>query len=160
MMRAGSPTKTMTITSSAVPSSVLLIDDDDMIAGCLREYLVMRGCAVDAAPDFSAAETLMRKRSYRVIVVDPYLTGGVQRESSAVIDAICRLQPEAAVIVLTGYDSPALARIAADCHVAALLTKPQSITTLSRLIEAAGSPHAADIPVPLTRSTSTSKDQP
>jgi DNA-binding NtrC family response regulator len=142
----------MTLIPPPVQGSVLLIDDDDMIAGSLRQYLVLRGCEVDTAQDFIAAEKLMIGRSYGVIVVDPYLTGGVQRENRAPIDDICRLQPHAAVIVLTGYDSPKLARIAADCHVTALLTKPQSILTLSRVI-AEGSSHAQRSAAPITPPT-------
>jgi DNA-binding NtrC family response regulator len=157
-MLAGLPSKAMTVTSPAVQNSVLLIDDDDMIAGSLRQYLVMRGSEVDSAPDFFAAEQLMVRTKYRVIVVDPYLTGGVQRDSSAVIDDICRLQPDASIIVLTGYDSAALAQVAADCHVAALLTKPQSIVTLSGLIAAEASQQLAHSSVSLNRSRSTNKD--
>jgi DNA-binding NtrC family response regulator len=158
-MLAGLPSSKMTITSPAVRNSVLLIDDDDMIAGSLRQYLVMRGSEVDTAPDFFAAEQLMVRSSYRVIVVDPYLTGGVQSDSSAVIDDICRMQPGASIIVLTGYDSAALARVAADCHVAALLTKPQSIVTLSGLIAAETSLQLAHSSAPFIRSRSTDKDQ-
>ena len=156
---AGRSTPQMMITSPAVQSSVLLIDDDDMIAVSLRQYLVLGGSEVDTAPDFRAAEQFMLRRRYRVIVVDPYLTGGVQRDSSAVMDDICRLQPEASIIVLTGYDSAALARVAADCHVAKLLTKPQSIVTLSGLIADEASQQLAHSSAPLIRLRSTDKDQ-
>jgi DNA-binding NtrC family response regulator len=139
------PRKTIFMTAiSATAKRILLIDDDDMIAGSLRQYLALRGCAVDVALEASAARALMAHTSYSVVVLDPYLTGGVQSDSSALVDAVCRLQPRASVIVLTGYDSPALARIAADCNVAALLTKPQSVVVLSQLIAAEASMRAAE----------------
>jgi DNA-binding NtrC family response regulator len=128
----------MTATCSTT-RRVLLIDDDDMIAGSLRRYLVLCGCDVDVALEPTAARALMLHSSYSVVLLDPYLTGGVHRDSSALIDAVCHLQPRASVIVLTGYDSPALARIAADCNVAAVLTKPQSVVVLSQLIASTAS---------------------
>jgi DNA-binding NarL/FixJ family response regulator len=90
--------------------------------------------AIDAA----SADDLMKAAQYDVVLVDPYLTGGVHRDSREMIESVCRTQPAAAVIVLTGYGSPALERIAEGCHVAALLTKPQSIVFLGGLIAAKG----------------------
>jgi DNA-binding NtrC family response regulator len=116
--------------------SVLLLDDDDVIAGSLSRYLSMNGCAVDVAVDPLHGETLMAEKSYDVIVVDPYLTGGIHRDHNELIETVCRMQPQATVIVLTGYGSPALARVAADCNISALLTKPQSVVFLSQLITA------------------------
>ena len=146
-------------TSASGPGRVLLIDDDDMIAGSLRQYLVHRGFPVDVAPDGSAARALMLSGSYSVVVVDPYLTGGVHRDRSTLVDTVCSLQPHASVIVLTAYDSPAVMQIAADCKVVALLTKPQSVVTLSTLITAQMM-NAVDVTALSSRSTSSIKDLP
>ncbi len=120
----------------AVPAqdSILLIDDDELVAGSLREYLVRGGSQVDVAVEPSSAEEMMHARQYDVIVVDPYLTGGVFFDNGAAIDLVRRLQPSAAVIVLTAYSSPALARIAADSSVSAVLEKPQPVVALNDLI--------------------------
>ena len=114
--------------------SILLIDDDELVAGSLREYLVRGGSQVDVAVEPSSAEEMMHARQYDVIVVDPYLTGGVFFDNGSAIDLVRRLQPSAAVIVLTAYSSPALARIAADSSVSAVLEKPQPVVALNDLI--------------------------
>jgi DNA-binding NtrC family response regulator len=113
---------------------VLLIDDDELVAGSLREYLV-RGsrCQVDVAAELTSAETLMAAHRYDVVLVDPYLTGRVNSDDGALLARIRELQPLAALIVLTAYASPSLAALAAH-RSAALLAKPQSIPELSRFV--------------------------
>jgi DNA-binding NtrC family response regulator len=113
---------------------VLLIDDDESIAGSLFQYLSTQGCDVDVAVDATSAGQLMDTRQYAVIVVDPYLTGGVLSEDSSLIGSISLLQPRGAMIVLTGYDSPSLHDAATANDAAAVLSKPQPVTFLSQLI--------------------------
>jgi DNA-binding NtrC family response regulator len=112
---------------------VLLIDDDEQIVGSLRNYLALHGCAVDVALDHAAARSLMSTRQYGVVLVDPYLTGGVRMENREMLDAITRLQPKASVIVITGYGSPELARLVSEARLS-LLAKPQSVVDLSEKI--------------------------
>jgi len=114
---------------------VLLIDDDDLIVGSLRQYLVTQGCDVDVAVEPCAAEGLMRARRYDAVVVDPYFTGAIHGDYR-MLQSIGTLQPCASVIVLTGYASPEVERVAADCRATALLTKPQSVVYLSELVSA------------------------
>ena len=123
----------MTAIESTVQARVLLIDDDDLIAGSLRQYLARQGCDVDVAVEHSAATMLMRSNRYGVVVVDPYLTGAVHMENSDMLDDIVLLQPSASVIVVTGYGSPELTRLASDARLS-LLPKPQSVVVLSELI--------------------------
>jgi DNA-binding NtrC family response regulator len=113
---------------------ILLIDDDELVAGSLREYLV-RGnrCQVDVAHELSSAETMMAAQRYDVVLVDPYLTGRVNRDDGVLLARIRELQPAAALIVLTAYASPSLASLAA-LRSAALLAKPQAIPELSRFV--------------------------
>jgi len=80
---------------------VLLIDDDELIASSLRDYLVMQSCDVDVAPEAVSADALLRASNYDVVMLDPYLTGGVQSEDVALVDSISLLQPRASVIVPT-----------------------------------------------------------
>jgi len=120
------------MTSTAAP--ILLIDDDEFIAGSLRDYLVTLGLTVDVALEPAAAEAMMRERHYAIVVVDPYLTGGVHGENASLLDTIHRLQPGIAVVVLTGYGSPAMIHAASGDKRTTLLFKPQSITHLSQLI--------------------------
>ena len=113
---------------------ILLIDDDEFIAGSLRDYLITRGLAVDVALEPAAAEALMRERHYGTIVVDPFLTGAIHDESATLIGKIRSLQPRSSVMILTGYGSAAVLHAAASDAGTTLLFKPQSITHLSQLI--------------------------
>lgn len=117
---------------------ILLIDDDELICGSLRRYLTGRGLSVDVALEASSADTLMAAHDYRVVLVDPYFTGGVRAENnSELLRHVCATQRDAAIIVLTAYSSPSLERAARECNVKALLTKPQSVVFLTQLIAAA-----------------------
>ena len=116
--------------------SILLIDDDQLIAGSLKMYLLTRW-DVDVARDVPAAEKMMRERNYAVVVMDPYLTGISTDDRGALLSRARRLQPDAALIVLTGYQSSEMERAAADCHAAALISKPQSVLALGDAITSA-----------------------
>ena len=120
----------MTTSTSRPQTRVLLIDDDELIAGSLRRYLLTQGFAVDVALEPASAAKLMASSSYGVIVVDPYLTGEVVHATDALIETVRRLQ----LIVLTGYSSPALQLAATVNGAAAVLSKPQSVTCLGDLI--------------------------
>lgn len=122
---------------SATPTiskSILLIDDDDLIAGSLRQVLRSENCEVDVAVDAVTARKMMADQNYDVVMVDPYLTGGVHRDGCDLVNGVLELQPGASVIVLTGYSSPELARSAADGKIAALLSKPQPIPYLCQFL--------------------------
>lgn len=120
--------------------SVLLIDDDEFIAGSLRDYLVGKGLSVDVALEPGAAEALMRERCYGAVVVDPYLTGGIYGESASLIETIRLLQPQTPVVILTGYGSASVLHAAAADAGTRLLFKPQPIAYLSQLIVDASTP--------------------
>jgi DNA-binding NtrC family response regulator len=120
--------------SATYSKSILLIDDDDLIAGSLRQVLLSARCDVHVAVDSATAQTMMAERGYDIVMVDPYLTGGVHKDGCDLIKNIQIQQPAANVIVLTGYSSPELAQSAADGKIAALLSKPQSIPFLSQFL--------------------------
>lgn len=124
----------MTATASSAPKRILLIDDDELIASSLRQYLVMQSCDVDVAHDGNEAGKLLAGERYDVVIVDPYLTGGVHHDSGQLLDDVLRLQHDAAMIVLTAYSSPELALNAAACNATSVLTKPQSVVTLNDLV--------------------------
>jgi ActR/RegA family two-component response regulator len=138
------------MTSETSSRNVLLIDDDELVSASLRSSLEKAGCTVDVALKTSAVEALLRSRSYEVIVVDPYLTGGLRHDTAALIDRVRELQPAARVIVLTAYASRSLLRIAETFGVDSVLGKPQPVADLSRLIVGAGATVRADVLHPKT----------
>ena len=144
MMGAGSPSLHMTIASNRY-QRVLLIDDDDLVVGSLRQYLVTQGFEVDVAVEPHAAEILMRANAYDVIFVDPYLTGAVHTEHSAVLDAVGALQQNAHMIVLTAYSSPQLTGAVSGWNRVTVLSKPQPVVYLSELVANAFSDVSPDM---------------
>lgn len=115
--------------------SILLIDDDELVAGSLRDHLLSKGWAVDVALEPDTAATYLRGAQYGVVVIDPYMTGGVHAAGTSLIADIRASQPGSSIIVLTGYGSLDLARSATADPSTLLLCKPQSVTDLSALIQ-------------------------
>jgi DNA-binding NtrC family response regulator len=115
--------------------TILLIDDDDLVAGSLRDYLLSKGWVVDVALEPDAAAAHLRDRQYGVIVIDPYMTGGVHIADASLIGDIRASQPQSSIIVLTAYGSADLARSAAADASTLMLNKPQSVTDLSEMIQ-------------------------
>lgn len=136
------------MSNSVLPDqqAILLIDDDELVSGSLRDYLRTRGVSVDVALDAESAGSLMSARRYEAVVVDPYLTGNVRPGSLALIQQVRRLQPESALIILTGYETPALLQIASTSSATAILAKPQSVTALETTIGAALSRPVSSLP--------------
>ena len=124
----------MTALLPKASKAILLIDDDELIAGSLRQVLASSGCDVDVALEPCSARALMASRAYDVVLIDPYLTGGVHQQSGELLEAIGTLQPGASVVVLTGYGSPDIVRAEADGRVSKVLSKPQSIPFLSEYL--------------------------
>src|SRR3954451_10611770 len=95
--RRGSPLL-MTTSTSRAETRVLLIDDDELIAGSLRRYLLTQGFVVDVALEPASAAKLMASLTYGVVLVDPYLTGEVVHAAAALIETVHRLQPLASLV--------------------------------------------------------------
>ena len=108
---------------------VLIIDDDELIAVSLCRWLAAEGCLCDVASDSVRARELIRRHRYEIVVVDPYLTGGL----AADLPEIRALQPEATLIVATGYATAAL-REAGRCREIELVDKPQPVHVIGQLI--------------------------
>jgi ActR/RegA family two-component response regulator len=121
-------------TTLSEPPRILLVDDDDLVARSLRRFLLTQGFPAHVALEFGTADALMRENRYRVIVVDPYLTGAAETDRSAALEMVRGLQPHAALLLLTSYDSPALLSIAKANGACAVLRKPQSLESLARHI--------------------------
>ena len=131
-----------------------MIDDDQLVAGCLYQYLLANRWTVDVATDALAAAEMMGTRRYGVVVVDPYMTGAPHEDRGTLINTVRGLQPTTTLIVLTAYGSPELERTSAACGAAFLLAKPQPVLTLSALITAASQqrlPISSDDHFPSTR---------
>lgn len=130
----GFPFMTALIPFGAERLPILLIDDDELIARSLRDYLVAKGLRVDVALEASSAAALMAGGDYGAVVVDPYLTGRLHCEEGSLVVTIRAMQPRSTIIVLTGYGSSALLHAAATDDDTIVVAKPQPVPVLSELI--------------------------
>jgi DNA-binding NtrC family response regulator len=122
----------MSDTTAATRARILLIDDDELIADSLRSYLLDQGCDVDLATEPEAAAQLLTARVYDTVMVDPYLTAGLQQNRLSLLAAVRESQPHAEVIVVTAYDTAAIASAVSGGTVSSLLIKPRAVAELGR----------------------------
>jgi DNA-binding response OmpR family regulator len=82
-------------------ASVLIVDDESLLTGCLREYL--SACGYDAAVAMSCAEALQSFDAAvpEVLVTDVGLPDGCAGD---LIDRFLELQSAGRVIVISGRD--------------------------------------------------------
>ncbi|MDQ3280672.1 MAG: response regulator [Acidobacteriota bacterium] len=113
---------------------VLLIDDDELIAGALRSYLCGAGCDVDVASDSASAEGLMARREYTKVIVDPYLTAATGIDRLALLDTVRVMQPSASLIVVTAYATPAITDSVTAGRIHSLLIKPRPLSELGHAV--------------------------
>ncbi|HUR79730.1 MAG TPA: response regulator [Thermoanaerobaculia bacterium] len=119
--------------STAAPRlKILLIDDDELIAGALRSYLASAGCDVDLASDRAGAEKLMARHQYATVFVDPYLTTSTADDRLMLLDTVRQLQPSASLIVATAYATPAITESLSAGRISTLFIKPRPIAELGR----------------------------
>ena len=114
---------------------ILIVDDDEIIAVALYRHLVGMGLTVELAVDTDGASTLLAKQPYALVVLDAYLTGQLHGRALQFIQTVHELQPDAQILLLTAYGSPALAEFVKPYERITVVRKPQSIPYLAELIE-------------------------
>ena len=120
--------------SPAKRVSLLLVDDDRQILDSMGGWLREQGYEVDTAVSVSTAKSAISKRSYELVLCDVRLGDGDGFE----VLAACRTQqPDAAVILITGYGTVETAIEAIRAGAFDLLTKPLIDEELEMAIERA-----------------------
>lgn len=109
--------------------SVLLIDDDEQIAGSLRKYLIRHGCETESVRERKAAAEMLASRSFDLILLDPYLTGEAG-DPGSLLALVRERQGVATIILLTAYLSSELGSKALEAGVRAIITKPKPVREL------------------------------
>lgn len=100
---------------------VLVVDDDQDICGCLRDFFTAKGFTVHSA--FSGEQALddLKSGPPHVVVLDIMLPGISGLEVLRRIKVLC---PAARVIMITGLPYPELRQKAAECGACGYVTKP------------------------------------
>tara|TARA_A100001391_G_scaffold174259_1_gene136620 strand:- start:13686 stop:14252 length:567 start_codon:yes stop_codon:yes gene_type:complete len=107
-----------------VPASLLLLEDDELLASQTRRALARHGCQVHWAADLAAARALLDTLpALEAAVLDQNL--GADNGLDLIVPLLARF-PECRVIVLTGYGSIAAAVAATRRGARNYLTKPAS----------------------------------
>ena len=115
----------------------LVIDDDEVFSGILARGLTRRGYDVHQAHSAQEAIRLANEHKFELITVDLHL-GGLN-----LVAPLRELQPDARMLVLTGYASIATAVQAVKDGADNYLAKPANIETiLSALKEEASAEQA------------------
>jgi DNA-binding NtrC family response regulator len=124
--------------------SVLLLDDDEMIAESFRVLLEDRGYRVDVVRNVRDAFGRLSSSAFDLIFIDPFMSGAIPLVPADTITQLRRLQPHAKLVVLTWYGTGTLERCVKSVSPSELLQKPQSLTTLAAIVEkcVSGSPAA------------------
>jgi DNA-binding response OmpR family regulator len=114
----------------------LIVDDDDLIAVGLQQYLELRGCEADTARDYDRARTLAGATCYAVVLVDVVLTGHGEESGVAFLRWLRNASPQTVVVVLTAFRTPWLEAFARTAGVAHVYDKPAPFEEIVNLVSA------------------------
>lgn len=115
---------------------ILVVDDEEVIASTLQEFLVGEGFAVAVAPDAETALVLAREFEPDVALCDVQLPG---LDGLELLDRVLQIRPEAMVMMITAYATVDNAVAAFRRGAQDYLMKPVSfdelLAKLDRLVE-------------------------
>ena len=115
---------------------ILIADDNEDLLETFAMILTRHGFGVETARNGLSAVEQYRKRRYDVALMDIVMPGLNGVEASRKIKEI---DPQAVIILMTGYSDEALLRLARDEGARHVVNKPLKIDQLIELIsEAAG----------------------
>jgi CheY-like chemotaxis protein len=114
---------------------ILVADDEEGVLFALKEYLGCCGWEVDAVLSPTEAQRLLESRDYAAVITDLRFSGPAGDEGLAVVRAARTRNPDAPVVVMTGYGSPEAEREARRLGVDAFVPKPVPLWELARLVQ-------------------------
>ena len=114
---------------------ILLVDDEEPILLSFTKLLTRASYEVDTADRIEDAEALLKTRPYRVVITDLRLTGVLGQEGLEILQYVREMNPETAVILVTGHGNPEIMNRAYQLGAACYFEKP---VEPRQLIEAVG----------------------
>jgi two-component system, NarL family, capsular synthesis sensor histidine kinase RcsC len=112
---------------------VLVIDDEAILRGLLRDMLSACGYEADVAEDGAAGLARYQTHRYQAVITDLLMPGMTGFE---VVEALRALDPAARIIMLTGSAAAQTAGRALESGVT-LLHKPIALSELKAAVDAA-----------------------
>lgn len=110
---------------------ILIIDDDVSVARVIQAALDRKEFTVDAISDPALLESKLREKGYHIVILD-YVIPGL--ESEQVLQWVRQYQPEASIIVVTGYPSIDSALKCLRAGTFDYITKPFEIAQLQKVV--------------------------
>ncbi|HEV8355291.1 MAG TPA: HD domain-containing phosphohydrolase [Gemmatimonadales bacterium] len=119
---------------SAEPIGVLVVDDEESMRSGLERFLLGQGYEVITAGSGEEALQLVRRRKLACLLLDVRLpdTSGMD-----LVPQLLKLEPDAAILMLSGVDQAASATLCMQRGAMDYLTKPVNLSDLARAIERA-----------------------
>jgi CheY-like chemotaxis protein len=114
---------------------ILLADDEESALLVVREYLRCCGWEVDAVRTVEGARSLLESRSYSAVITDLRFSGPDSAEGMSIARLARQHNPEAPVVVMTGYFSAEAEQEARNLGVDAFIPKPVPLWELARLVQ-------------------------
>lgn len=113
--------------------SALVVDDETLIRWSLSETLTGLGMAVDEAGDGAGALVAIAGATvpYDLVVLDLRLP---DVDDLSLVSRVRELLPEAAVVLMSAFATPAIVADAEKLGVRAILHKPFALEELSRIV--------------------------
>ena len=110
---------------------LLVVDDDPAVGRLISAALAVNDFTVHVVSNPQDIEAQLKKQPYHIVILD-YVIPGL--ESSQVMDWVRTNQPDASVIVVTGFPSIDSALHCLRSHTYDYLTKPFQIEQLQRTV--------------------------
>ena len=114
---------------------ILLADDEEAPLLVVREYLRCCGWEVDAARTVDEARNLLQTRGYSAVITDLRFSGPSSAEGLTIVHLARTHNPQAPVVMMTGYFNPEVEAQARRLGVDAFVPKPVPLWELARLVQ-------------------------
>ncbi len=114
-------------------ASILVIEDDGVVRDALNVFLTRAGHIVETAADGGSGVTAFKRGRHDLVILDrnlPVMSG------SGVFSAIRAADPQAKVLILSGYDDPEEMEIYLRHGAAAFLSKSDGLSNVLEAVEA------------------------
>jgi FixJ family two-component response regulator len=110
---------------------ILILDDDPAVGRVIQTALARKDFTVDAVSDPALMKRQLEEKSYHIVILD-YVIPGL--ESERVLGWVRETQPDASIIVVTGFPSIDSALNCLRAGTFDYLTKPFQIVQLQRVV--------------------------
>jgi DNA-binding NtrC family response regulator len=115
-------------------TSVMVVDDEELVCDRLRDHLEKNGFQVDTFTDSTEALGAMERKRYHVVVSDLKMAGPTGLD---VLNNVRQHGYPTQVIIITGYGSFEAAREAEAVGAYDFLCKPFELRDLTKLVKKA-----------------------